>query len=92
MPEPTIGPPQPNPTPEQAVAHVLFTAFVNRCEDYELGASHELYGQDTDARACDWLLCHSPLDGEETHALVGALRLLDPDRFGRFKLARPIGT
>lgn len=90
MPEPTLGFPQANPTVEQAVADVLFSWFVSRADECEPGIAQRVYEHETDAGACDWLLVKSPLYAEETHATVGALRLLDPGRFGRFQLAKPI--
>ncbi|MGY0466791.1 hypothetical protein ACW14Y_42030 (plasmid) [Kitasatospora sp. cg17-2] len=64
----------------QATAHHLWGYLVS--EANRVGDPPELVFEGPEPDAADWFLANSPLYTEETCALVTAIRLLDPHRFG----------
>lgn len=65
----------------QDTAHNLWGYLVS--EGNRVGSVPELVFEGPEPEAADWFLANSPLYTEDTRALVTAIRLLDPHRFGR---------
>lgn len=64
----------------QEGAHRLWGFLVS--EANERGDVSDVVFDGPEPEAADWLLANSPLYTEDTRALVTAIRLLDPHRFG----------
>ncbi|MFD7866977.1 hypothetical protein [Streptomyces sp. NPDC059783] len=69
------------PLLEDETAAALFTYLVDESEDRQPGAAHQVATL-TEPEALDYLLARHPLRSYENGALVTAIRLLNPERFG----------
>ncbi|MFJ5952622.1 hypothetical protein [Streptomyces noursei] len=66
---------------EDETAAALFAYLVNESEDWQPGTAHQVSTL-TEPEALDYLLECGPLRPHENRALITAVRLLDPERFG----------
>ncbi|MFH0245967.1 hypothetical protein ACGRHY_26935 [Streptomyces sp. HK10] len=69
------------PLLEDETAAALFTYLVNESEDWQSGTAHQVAAL-TEPEALDYLLARGPLRPHENRALITAIRLLHPERFG----------
>ncbi|MFF7117424.1 hypothetical protein ACFY91_34650 [Streptomyces albogriseolus] len=69
------------PLLEEETAAALFTYLVNESEAWQSGTAHHVSTL-TEPEALDYLLARGPLRPHENRALITAVRLLHPERFG----------
>ncbi|MFI5864761.1 hypothetical protein [Streptomyces sp. NPDC051546] len=69
------------PLLEDQTAAALFTYLIDKSVESRAGAAHQVKAR-SEPEALDYLLAHGPLRPQETQALITAIRLLHPERFG----------
>ncbi|MGW6145695.1 hypothetical protein [Streptomyces sp. NPDC055140] len=69
------------PPLEDQTAEALFSYLVSESEAWQCGTA-QLVHDLTEPEGLDYLLAHGPLRIDENKALITAIRLLDPERFG----------
>jgi hypothetical protein len=69
------------PLLEDETAAALFTYLVNESDEWQSGTAHRMSTL-TEPEALDYLLARGPLRPHENRALITAIRLLHPERFG----------
>lgn len=69
------------PLLEDETAAALFTYLVNESDEWQSGTAHRMSTL-TEQEALDYLLARGPLRPHENRALITAIRLLHPERFG----------
>lgn len=72
---------QDGPLLEDETADALFNILVSESDERQSGTAHQVHAR-SDSDALNYLLAHGPLRTHENKALVTAIRLLHPDRFG----------
>lgn len=72
---------QDGPLLEDETADALFSYLVNESDEWQSGTAHQVQAR-SDPDALDYLLAHGPLRADENKALITAIRLLHPERFG----------
>lgn len=66
---------------EDETADALFNYLVNESDEWQSGTARKVHAR-SDPDALDYLLAHGPLRPHENKALINAIRLLHPERFG----------
>lgn len=69
------------PLLEDETADTLFNYLVNESDQWRSGTAHQVHTR-PEPEALDHLLAHGPLRPHENQALITAIRLLHPERFG----------
>ncbi|MGC5263916.1 hypothetical protein ACPXCO_23140 [Streptomyces cyaneofuscatus] len=72
---------QDGPPLEDETADKLFSYLVSESDGWQSGSAHQVYIR-SEPEGLDYLLAHGPLRPEENKALITAIRLLHPERFG----------
>ncbi|WP_331732106.1 hypothetical protein OG613_47455 (plasmid) [Streptomyces sp. NBC_00015] len=72
---------QDGPLLEDVTAEALFSYLVNESDAWRSGTAHQVHAR-SDPDALDYLLARGPLRADENKALITAIRLLHPERFG----------
>lgn len=69
------------PRLEDETADALFSYLVSESDEWQSGTAHQVHAR-AEPDALDYLLSHGPLRRHESKALITAIRLLHPERFG----------
>lgn len=69
------------PLREDETADTLFSYLVNESGQWRSGTAHQVPAR-SEPEVLDYLLAHGPLRPHEIQALITAIRLLHPERFG----------
>ncbi|MFF3957395.1 hypothetical protein ACFYY1_29900 [Streptomyces sp. NPDC001890] len=69
------------PLLEDATADALFSYLVSESDEWKSGTAHQVHAR-SEPEGLDYLLVHGPLRPDENKALITAIRLLHPERFG----------
>jgi hypothetical protein len=72
---------QDGPLLEDVTDEALFSYLVNESDEWQSGTAHQVHARSA-PDALDYLLAHGPLRADENKALITAIRLLHPERFG----------